>query len=117
MNQDSLDTSFWTMILLQTIGSVDPMPGTTSSKIPGAKTRKMPSPRSFVTTIVAWSVLQLAANAGYEDGAAKFGWLMVLANLVLGPGGKRIAKLFQSIVKIYGHIDNTNSLDNQVTTP
>lgn len=92
----SLNSSFWVMIFLQTLGSFDPMPGTGP--------RKMPAPKAFVTTIVAWAVLQIGADAGYEDGASKFGWLLVLASLVLGPMGKKLIHLFNWVASVYGNI-------------
>lgn len=107
MVDSSLNASFWVMVLLQTIGSVDPVPGTGK--------RKMPAPRAYVTTIIAWGVLQIGADAGYEDGAAKFGWLMVLASMVLGPFGKQVVKLINWVVKNYG--PSTLSTSTVVPTP
>ncbi len=95
MNPDqSLNASFWLMVFLQTLGSVDPMPGTGP--------RKMPSPSVYVPVIIAWGVLQLVADAGGERPASKFGWLMVLAGTLLGPFGKRLIKLFNWVGKEYG---------------
>lgn len=94
MADSSLNASFWVMILMQTLGSVDPMPG--------SGPRKMPAPRAYVTAIIAWLGLEIVADAGYEEGASKFGWLMVLAALVLGPFGKRIIKLVNWLNAAYG---------------
>jgi hypothetical protein len=106
MNEDSLNASFWVMILMQTLGSVDPMPG--------MGPRKMPSPKAYITTIFAWGGLQVASDAGYEDGAAKFGWLMVLAALVLGPFGKRVISLLKWVSMTYGNIGTLSA--NSTTT-
>lgn len=82
VNQDSLQTSFWVMVLIQTIGSVD---------MPGRGPRKMPAPRQYVAIFVTWLVLQLAAgiSAGAERAAAALGWLLVLVGMVAGPFGKQ----------------------------
>ena len=96
MSEASLNASFWVMVMMQTIGSFDPMPGTGP--------RKMPAPKAYVTTIIAWAVLQLAADAGYEEPAARFGWLIVLVSLVVGPFGKRVVKLLEWVAKAYGNV-------------
>lgn len=90
MNTDtSLQASFWLMVVLQTIGSVD---------MPGKGMRKMPSPRSYLAILIAWSVLQLGADAGYDRAANAVGWIIVLAGMVLGPFGQRIISVFNSAV-------------------
>lgn len=90
MNYDSsLQTSFWLMVILQTIGSVD---------MPGKGPRKMPSPRSYFSILIAWIVLQIGADAGYERPASVVGWVIVLAGLVLGPFGQRVTSIFTSAV-------------------
>lgn len=94
MNDQSLNASFWLTIFLQTIGAVDPMPGTGP--------RKMPAPKAYVTPVVAWGVLQLAADVGYQRAAAAVGWIIVLASLVLGPFGKMLIGLFDWVSVMYG---------------
>ena len=84
---NSLQTSFWIMIILQTIGSVD---------MPGRGPRKMPSPRSYAAIIVAWGILQIIADVGKERAAAAVAWVIVLAGIVLGPFGQTLVNLFNS---------------------
>lgn len=92
MNQESLQTSFWIMVLIQTIGSVD---------MPGKGERKMPSPRQYVAIFITWLVLQFVSgiNASAERAAAALGWLLVLAGLVIGPFGQQVTKLFTTVAK------------------
>lgn len=87
----SLQASFWLMVVIQTIGSVD---------MPGRGPRKMPSPRAYGATIVTWGVLVLIADAGGDRAgrAAKvMGWVIVLAGMVLGPFGGVVSNLFTSV--------------------
>lgn len=89
----SLSASFWVMMFLQTLGSVD---------VPSGP-RKMPAPRAYVPAIVVWSVLRLAADNGVaERGAATAGWVMVLVSLVLGPSGAKLVNFFNGIANRYG---------------
>lgn len=90
MNEESLQTSFWTMILLQTIGSVD---------MPGRGARKMPAPRQYVAIVVTWLILQLIAgiSAGAQRATAATGWLLVLAGMVVGPFGQKAVGFLQTI--------------------
>jgi hypothetical protein len=92
MNDDSLQTSFWIMILIQTIGSVD---------MPGKGPRKMPAPRQYVAIVVTWLILQLAAGAseGAARGAKALGWLLVLTGLVVGPFGKTAVGFLNTIAQ------------------
>lgn len=107
MNTDeSLNTSFWVMVLMQTIGSVDPMPG--------MGPRKLPAPRAYVLVIIAWGVLQIGADIGLERAAAKMGWLMVLAGTFLGPFGKRVVTLTQWVAKTYGNVGPGVTTGSQV---
>lgn len=88
--EQSLQTSFWTMILVQTIGSVD---------MPGRGPRKMPAPRQYIAILLTWLVLQLASSvsAGAARATAAIGWLLVLVGLVLGPFGKQVVNLFTTV--------------------
>ena len=91
MSDDSLQASFWLMVALQTIGSVD---------MPGKGDRKMPAPRSYLAIIVAWAVLQLASDTGYARPASVTGWVIVLAGMVTGPFGGKVVNLMNSVVSI-----------------
>lgn len=87
----SLQASFWVMIILQTMGSVD---------MPGKGPRKMPAPRAYAAIIVTWGVLQLAADMGGERAgrAAKaMAWVIVLAGMVIGPFGNTVSNLLNSV--------------------
>lgn len=97
----SLESSFWVMVLLRTFGAVDPMPG--------MGPRKMPAPSAYVPAIIAWGVLDLGSDVGYEDAASKFAWLIVLAALVLGPFGKMLVKLSKSVANIYAPAQSTGT--------
>jgi hypothetical protein len=92
---NSLQASFWLMVLLQTIGSVD---------MPGKGPRKMPSPRSYVAIIVTWGVLQIVSDI--SDRAARaaksMAWVIVLVGMVVGPFGKSVTDLFNAVAKQYG---------------
>lgn len=95
-NNNSLQASFWVMVILQTISSVD---------MPGRGPRKMPSPRSYGAIIVAWGVLQLVADAGGERAgraARIIGWVIVLTGLAVGPFGKVVTSLFTSVANAVG---------------
>lgn len=92
---NSLQASFWLMVVIQTIGSVD---------MPGKGPRKMPSPRSYGAIIIAWGVLLLVADAGGQGAgrAAKtMGWVIVLAGMVLGPFGSIVSNLFTSVTSAF----------------
>lgn len=87
----SLQASFWFMIVLQTLGSVD---------MPGRGPRKMPAPRAYAAIIVTWGVLQLVADMGGERAgrAAKaMAWVIVLAGMVVGPFGSLVTNLLNSV--------------------
>lgn len=103
MNENSLQTSFWTMILVQTIGSVD---------MPGSGPRKMPAPRQYVAILITWLVLQLIAgiNASTQRATAALGWLLVLTGLVLGPFGKQVINLFTVVSQKFAPNSSSGSL-------
>lgn len=96
MNGDSLQGSFWTMIILQTIGSID---------MPGRGERKLPAPHQYVAILVTWLVLQLISSisAGAEKAAAAVGWALVATSLVVGPFGKQVVNLFNVIGSQWGN--------------
>lgn len=103
MNADSLQTSFWTMILVQTIGSVD---------MPGRGPRKMPAPRQYVAILVTWLVLQLIAGlgAGAARATAAIGWLLVLTGLILGPFGRQVINLFTVVSQQFSPNSSSGAL-------
>lgn len=85
---NSLQASFWLMVIIQTVGSVD---------APGKGPRKLPSPRSYGAIIVTWGVLQLFADMGKDRAASAVSWVIVLAGMVLGPFGTTVSNLFTSV--------------------
>lgn len=95
MNLEGLQTSFWVMVVVQTIGSVD---------MPGKGARKMPSPRQYIAIVVTWLVLMFIA--GINDGTARatraIGWALVATGMFVGPFGKRVISLFNSIASTFG---------------
>ena len=90
--QTSLQTSFWVMMFLQTLGSVDVKNGP----------RKLPAPKAYVPVIIVWAGLQIVADTGRERAASTASWVMVLAGLVLGPAGQRLVGFFSSVANQYG---------------
>lgn len=94
MNPDNqLAASFWLMVVLQTIGSVD---------MPGQGGRKMPAPGVYVPIVIVWSVLQLLSDAGLQRGARVAGWVTLLAGAVVGPFGTKAVGLLTGASKFYG---------------
>lgn len=110
MNEDSLQTSFWVMVLVQTIGSVD---------MPGRGARKMPAPRQYVAILVAWLVLGLLA--GISDGARKatatVGWVLVLAGLVVGPFGQRLVGFFKTVSQNFPAVPSSSTGTSTTSSP
>lgn len=104
MNRESLTTSFWLMLGIQTIGSVD---------MPGKGARKMPSPRQYVAIFVTWIVLQFVSGigAGAERAAAAMGWLVVLAGMVVGPFGKRAIDFLNNIAQNFPSVQTPGSVN------
>lgn len=103
MNEQGLQTSFWVMILVQTIGSVD---------MPGSGERKMPAPRQYIAILLTWLVLQLIAgiSAGAARATAALGWLLVLSGLVLGPFGKQTVNLFTVVAQRFSPTSTSGQL-------
>ena len=93
MNPDSLQASFWVLIAIQTIGSVD---------MPGKGPRKLPAPRSYIAIVLTWAILQVVADAGRQRIASALGWLIVLTGMVVGPFGTQVVSLFNSVANQYG---------------
>lgn len=86
-NDDTLNTTFWLMIVLQTIGSVD---------MPGSGPRKLPSPRAYVATVTLWALLNVFAG-GNRRLAERFSWFVVLVGAVVGPFGQRMVSLLNTV--------------------
>lgn len=77
--QRTVSNTFWAMVLVQTLGSVD---------IFTAGPRKMPAPRQYVAIATLWSILHmLAGSARYGRLAAHLSLLTLLTAMVLGPFG------------------------------
>lgn len=96
-DQRIIESTFWVMVVLQTIGSID---------MPGAGARKMPAPRQYVAIVVLWAILGLAADTGLRRPASRFALLLVLVGMVLGPFGQRAVSF----------LNTTASLGNAVNT-
>jgi hypothetical protein len=88
---NTVTTAMWLMILVQTIGSVD---------LPGSGERKMPAPRAYVATVVAYGILALIADLpsrGARKAAGMMAWVMVLSAMVLGPFGQTVISFMNGI--------------------
>lgn len=83
-----LSSTFWAMLILQTVGSVD---------LPGLGPRKMPAPRQYVAIVVLWGILNMIADAGpsYARFASRLSVLVALTGAVAGPFGSRAVGLLQ----------------------
>lgn len=99
----SLEASFWFMVLLQTLGSVD---------MPGSGPRKMPSPRAYLAVIVTWAVLMMIADTGESRarGSAAAGWVIVLTGLVVGPFGTKLSSFFNGVVNAVAGPSQTTTI-------
>lgn len=102
---DSLQTSFWVMVLIQTIGSVD---------MPGMGERKMPSPRQYVAIAVTWIILMLIAGAsqGARRATTAVGWVLVLTGMVAGPFGQRAVGFLNTVAS---NFSNSPTISTGVT--
>lgn len=80
------------MIVLQTIGSVD---------LPGKGPHLMPAPKQYLAIIAGWSVLDIFDDMGYGKAASAMGWLMVAAGMLVGPFGKRVVNVMNTINQDY----------------
>ena len=90
MERGSLQSSFWLMIALQTIGSVD---------MPGRGARKMPSPRAYASIIITWGILQIIADSGGERAGRATrvtAWVIVLVGMVLGSFGTTLVNFLNN---------------------
>lgn len=74
----TLSATFWTMIVVQTLGSTD---------IFTAGPRKLPAPKQFVAIGVLWGIFHLFEGSKYERVFASLSILVVLSAAVLGPFG------------------------------
>lgn len=87
----TVGVTFWIMIILQTIGSVD---------IRGP--RKMPAPKQYLAIFAAWGVLQIIADTGRDRIARAGAWLFLVTAMVLGPFGAKLVSLFSTVASSYG---------------
>jgi hypothetical protein len=88
VNNSSVIAAFWTMIFLNTIGSVD---------MPGKGERKMPSPRSYIASIALFGILGIVSDAGAQRAASYAAWGAVLISMVKGPFGNQLTNLLNAI--------------------
>jgi hypothetical protein len=90
-SSDSVTTAMWLMVLIQTIGSVDP---------PGTGERKLPAPRAYVAIVVAYGILSMVADLpaqGARRAAGAAAWIMVLAAAVVGPFGSTVISFINGV--------------------
>lgn len=106
----SLQASFWLMVVLQTIGSID-LPN--SKNAPYKVARKLPAPKQYVAIVIVWATLHLLGDAGYGRPSAIAGWVMVLTGMVTGPFGKRFVGFVQDAANLYP----TNPQANESQVP
>lgn len=80
----ALAATFWLMVAVQTIGSVDTVRGKD-----GNKARKLPTPRVYVAPAVLWSILGLFAEMGEGQAraAARLSGLVVATAIFIGVAG------------------------------
>lgn len=90
----SLETSLWAAMILQTLGAVD---------APGSGPRKLPAPRAYAAIFIVWTVLGFVADssAAAARAARTAAWVTVLATLVLGGAGQRLASFLQNVAGLY----------------
>lgn len=100
-----IESTFFVMILIQTIGSID------------AK-HKLPAPRQFVAVSVVWGILFLAADTAANKIAARLAVLIVITGMVIGPFGKvavgflnKIAQDFQPAQTLRNKFSSTPEPD------
>lgn len=85
----TVSNTFWAMVLVQTIGSVD---------VFTAGPRKMPAPRQYVAIGVLWSILHMAAGSrSFGRLAAGLSILTLLAAAVLGPFGAQAVTFLEFV--------------------
>lgn len=84
----TVSNTFWAMVLVQTIGSVD---------IFTAGPRKMPAPRQYVAIGVLWSILHMAAGSRFAKAAAHLSILVLLTAMVLGPFGPQFLAFLEYV--------------------
>ena len=90
-NYRSIQASMWLMILLQTVGAIDP---------PGKGPRKLPAPRNYIAIIVVWATLFLADDADHGREASAVGWVLVATSMMVqftATGGNTLLTIFNSV--------------------
>ena len=72
-------------LTIETVGALDPF---------GPEKVQLPSPRTYVATLVVWWVLGLVAGIGPSAtrAASALGWLVVLLRLVTPPFGPKVLR-------------------------
>lgn len=105
----SLFASFWTIVLVNTLGTVD-MPMT------GGK-RLMPAPRNYMAIVVVWGSLGLVADTGSAErgrAAAIVGWVLVATSLIGNVVQNRSGQIGVAGLRLTGFINSfTNLLRGQ----
>lgn len=84
--EQTIRTTFYTMMALQTIGSID-------------MKHRLPAPRQYVAIIVLWVTFFLLAGTRLARSAAQLSVLALLTVLVIGPFGARLISFFEMIAK------------------
>jgi hypothetical protein len=103
----TLAVTFWAMIVVQAIGTVDFNP-----RGDGQRVRKLPAPRNFVAAVVLWSLLGLFAELGPGQArvAGRLSSLVVVTAVFVGlhsPGtpsgtpGERLIGFFEAVSRAF----------------
>ena len=105
-----LHTTFWAMVVLNTIGSIDP---------PGSGGRKMPAPRVYVAAVVLWSILGLVAEAGSNQArlAARLSYLVLATGALIGPFGKKLLGFLEGIATNFAVAPSAEASGAPTTPP
>jgi hypothetical protein len=101
--QKTLQTTLLTMIVLQTVGTVD-------------SRRRMPAPKQYVAVGVAWGILFLVADLGQGKFAARLSLLMLLPAMILGPFGRRFVVFLEIVARRFA-VDSPTSVQPGTSTP
>lgn len=84
----TVSNTFWAMVLVQTIGSVD---------VFTAGPRKLPAPRQYVAIGVLWSILHMLAGSRFGRLAGHLSILVLLTAMVAGPFGPQFLAFLQFV--------------------
>lgn len=91
-----IQSTYFAMLTLQTIGSVD------------AK-HKLPAPKQYVALSVLWGILFLVADTGAGRVAARLSMLVLLTATVLGPFGKRLVQFLDTVANRFAIQPNSGA--------